>query len=285
MSFYLKLRGGLKGKVKKDELELLPRSYSLLGKLMLIRLKPKLLKHRKLIGKRIKELFPYIDAVFLEKSIEGIKRKPKVELLAGGKRHSGPVTQTLHREHGCSFLLDVSEVMWSKGNKEERDRLSKLVRRGEVIVDMFAGIGYFLVCIAKYSEAKKLYGIEINPRSFEYLERNLWLNGVAEKVEIINGDCRRVSFILEDVADRVIMGYLFHTEKYLPAAFRILKDRGIIHYHFLSKENELNRVQERIVRVARNSGYALIKIQTLKKIKSYSPKVFHFVMDVEFSRA
>ncbi|NIO44028.1 MAG: class I SAM-dependent methyltransferase family protein, partial [Candidatus Aenigmarchaeota archaeon] len=71
-------------------------------------------------------------------------RKPKVEVIAGCKK-----TQTLHQEHKCKFLLDVSDIMWSQGNKNERIRLIKTVKSKETIVDMFAGIGYFSIFLAK----------------------------------------------------------------------------------------------------------------------------------------
>src|SRR3989344_2220623 len=270
MSFYKQLRESLSNKFSEKDLELLPRSYSVLGKLMIIRLKPRLLKRRKLIGKEIRRLFPHIDAVFLEKSIEGVARKPRIELLAGGKRHSGPVTQTLHREHGCSFLLDVSEVMWSKGNKEERDRLSKMVKRGEAVVDMFAGIGYWTIPIAKNASPKTVYAIELNPKSAEFLEKNVWLNRVEDRVEILQGDCRKYAGMLVGIADRVIMGYLYGTEKFLPYARAMAKKNATIHFHTIARDE---KEAKRKVR-----GFKAVSI---RKIKSYAPKVWHFVLDLK----
>jgi len=104
MSFYSKLSERLDLK-EKDEL---PRGYQILGKILIVKLKPKLLRHRKEIGKAILEMFPYIRTVCLAKDITGAERKPKIEVIAGCKN-----TLTLNRENGCQFLVDVSKVMWS----------------------------------------------------------------------------------------------------------------------------------------------------------------------------
>jgi tRNA wybutosine-synthesizing protein 2 len=101
-----------------------------------------------------------------------------VEVIAGVKD-----TRTVHREHGCIFEVDLSQVMWSQGNKAEKERLACLVKPKETIVDMFAGIGYFSIMAAK--RAKRLFAIDINPDSIELLRRNVMLNRLDGRVEIL----------------------------------------------------------------------------------------------------
>ena len=43
---------------------------------------------------------------------------------------------------------------------------------------MFAGIGYFTIPIAVHSNVKKIYAIEINPVSYNFLCENIKLNKV-----------------------------------------------------------------------------------------------------------
>ena len=275
MSFYDKLKDKLKNKFSKQELEVLPRGYQILGNILIIRLKPKLMKNRKLIGEVVLELFPYIHTVCLMKEIRGITRKPKIEVIAGCK-----ATQTLHKEHDCQFLLDVSETMWSEGNKNERIRLTKIVKPKETIVDMFAGIGYFSIPIAKYSKPRKIYAIDINPKAIEYLRKNIWLNNVENKIEVLEGDCRKFSKILENTADRIIMGYLIKTEKFLPYAFKIAKNNAVIHFHRTVKQEEIEKIKKRIVEIGKKNK---VKIKILKttKVKSYAPKILHIVLDLK----
>ena len=79
MTFYTNLRRKLK--LSDKELDLLPRGYQILGKIMLIKLDRKLVKHKKLIGKTLLGLFPYIHTVCLFKGIRSVTRKPKVECM------------------------------------------------------------------------------------------------------------------------------------------------------------------------------------------------------------
>ena len=69
-------------------------------------------------------------------------REPSLEIIYGDE------TETVHKENGCLFNLDLSKVMWAKGNNNERLRIAKLVEDGEVVVDMFAGIGYSTIFYA-----------------------------------------------------------------------------------------------------------------------------------------
>ena len=95
--------------------------------------------------------------------IQGTKREPVYNIIYGSE------TETINKENGCLFKLDLAKVMWSKGNNNERLRIAKLVEDDEVVLDMFAGIGYFSIPIGVHSNAKQIYSIEINPNSYFYL--------------------------------------------------------------------------------------------------------------------
>ena len=220
MRFHEKLAKELKS--SKEERKILPRSYNILGDILIIKLDRSLLKKKKKIGNAILNILPYVRSVVVEKSISGITRKPKREVIAGSKS-----TKTIHTEHGCKYFLDVKEMMWSKGNKSEKQRLVKEVKQGEVIVDMFAGLGFFTILLAK-TKIKKIYAIDINHKAIEYLEKNIWLNNVEDKVEPILGDSKKVASLLENTADRILMGYFFEIDTFLPVAFKMLKNKGKI---------------------------------------------------------
>jgi tRNA wybutosine-synthesizing protein 2 len=278
MSFYSKLRDQLEGKIPDKGLDELPRGYQILGRIMILKLRNGLLKYRKVIGKVIMGMFPYIDSVCLAKDIGGVKRKPKIEVIAGCKS-----TETTNIENGCVFLLDVSKVMWSQGNKEEKMRLVRMVKRGETMVDMFAGIGYFTIPVAKHCSPKKIYAIDVNPQAIDYLRKNVWMNGVESRVEILEGDCRKFTNLLESSADRISMGYLFDTEKFLPCALKIARNGAIIHFHRNAREDEIDKIKKKIVEIGRKSKCG-IKILKVNEVKSYAPKVFHMVFDLKVSK-
>jgi tRNA wybutosine-synthesizing protein 2 len=220
---------------------------------------------------RIKSVYRYSGSIY------GPLRVPRVSYVAGRK---SPVTT--HRENGCFFRLDIKKIMFSKGNVSERSRLIPLVNPGEVIADMFAGIGYFSIPLGKSSRAKKIYSIELNPEAFRFLRENVKLNHLEGKVIPMLGDCRKVK--LPEKADRIVMGYFPGTEKFLPAAFSFLKPNGIIHYHETFKREELWEKSERIIReYSRKAGFYPIRMEK-RVVKQYAPWVFHVVVDAEFRR-
>ncbi len=263
----------LKEKIPKELWEFIPRRYKILGDIILIKIPDELEQFKHLIGEELLKLHPRCKAVWRDKGKEGMLRKPNVELIAG----QGSVT--IHRENGCLFKLDVTKVMFSPGNQGERMRMARIVEPGEVVVDMFAGIGYFSIPIAVHSKPKRIYSIEINPDSYEFLLENIELNDVSCIVPIL-GDSKHVT--PEGVADRVIMGHIFCHE-FLPVAIRALKeDGGIIHYHESVPEAVINRPIERVKKACEKLGKK-VKILNFRKVKNYSPGVLHVVVDAYVS--
>ncbi len=269
----------MENKLTENELNLLPRSYQIVGKILLLKLKSELLKRKKLIGTAILELLPYLQAVCLQKQISDIERKPKIEAIAGKKSFLA-----LHKENGCLFEINVSKFMFSKGNKEEKMRIIEQVKPNETIIDMFAGIGYWSIPIAKLSKAKKIFAIDINHEAVKSLEKNIFLNNLSGKVEILKGDCRDFAVLLEDTANRIIMGYLFETEKFLPAALKMAKNNCIIHFHKNVDMEKIEGLKEKITRIAEKSGCE-IEFIYIGKVKSYAPKIWHIVIDLKVKKA
>ena len=200
--------------------------------------------------------------------IQGTKREPVYKILYGSE------TETIHKENGCLFKLDLSKVMWSKGNNNERLRIAKLVEDNETVIDMFAGIGYFSIPIGVHSNAKEVISIEINPNSYKFLCDNINLNKLNNVTPIL-GDCMIETPKFK--ADRILMGYVKTTHHYLKVAIDSLNKGGILHYHETVPEKLMNtRPIERIIAQAGNRDVELLKIN---KIKKYAPGVEHVVID------
>jgi tRNA wybutosine-synthesizing protein 2 len=165
--------------------------------------------------------------------------------------------------------------MFSSGNLAERSRMGKVCRPGEEVVDMFAGVGYFALPMALHGGARRVVACEINPTAFRYLRENVHMNG-ASAVEARLGDCRRT--VPEGMADRVVMGYLRDTFRFLPAAFRALRDRGWIHYHEACPDRAVDRLERHLRTVAEEVGRT-VKSSVLRRVKAYAPGVSHWVLD------
>jgi methyltransferase (EC 2.1.1.-) len=224
--------------------------------------------------KQLKELSDKhkVKTVMKVDHIHGTKREPVIKLLYGED------TETINKENGCLFKLDLKKVMWSKGNNNERIRIAKLVEDNETVIDMFAGIGYFSIPIGVHSNAKQVYSIEINPNSFHYLKENIKLNKINNIIPLL-GDCMDIT--PEYSADRIIMGYVKTTHHYLKTAIDSLNKGGVIHYHETVPEKLMDtRPINRIKEVAGDRSVEFLK---LNKDKKYSPGVFHVVCDARIN--
>jgi len=187
MGFKDKLKDVLIGILTEEELSVLPRGFQNVGEVVIIKLNPKLHGKKTLIAEKYLELLPSVKSVYLNSGrVKGQFRTPeKIEHLVGVKN-----SIISHKEHGVIYKFDFTKIMFSMGNLNERKFLSTLVKEGEVIVDMFAGIGYFSLPIAKHSKPKKIFSIELNPESFKYLAENIKLNHFEEIITPIYGDSK-----------------------------------------------------------------------------------------------
>jgi len=265
------LKEYLQVSLSEDEIAYLPSGWQILGDIIIVNIPESLDEKSLLIANTLLSMHPKCKSVIRDFGIEGQFRQPKRELLLGKE------TETIHREHGCLFKQDALKVMYSKGNLEERKRMGKL-GKGEIVVDMFAGIGYFSIPMAVHSKPEKIVSIEINPESFNYLKENLRLNRVEDIITPVLGDCTTAT--PEGVADRVIMGYVGTTHLYLEPALRALKKTGgILHYHETVPEKlSDSRPQERIKKAAKALNRRTEVLGT-HIIKKYSPGVLHLVVD------
>lgn len=109
--------------------------------------------------------------------------------------------------------------MFAPGNGTERKRFGQMrISSNEVVVDMFAGLGYFTIpfLLANKAHITHFYTMEKNPDSYHYQVQNLELNGVDEHVTALCGDNRELGDQLKGGVDRIFMGYLPNTIDYVP---------------------------------------------------------------------
>jgi tRNA wybutosine-synthesizing protein 2 len=266
------LREALRGLLPPEKLRLVPKGFERLGHVALISLPEELLPDARLVGNKLLEVGGVKTVALRLGPIEGWQRKPRIKVIAGSAE-----TVTLHREGGCWFKLDVAEVMFSKGNTHERQRIPKLVRTGEVVVDLFAGIGQFSIPIAKRADPERVYAVEKNRVAYGYLCENIRINRLGHRVVPLQGDCLEVA--PRGVADRVIMGILHAGHRYLPLALEVLKpEGGVVHYHEASPCRL--GFQRAVKRIQQAADGREIRILEKRVVKRYSPGVDHVVIDV-----
>ncbi|MDN7013462.1 SAM-dependent methyltransferase [Methanoculleus sp. FWC-SCC3] len=190
-------------------------------------------------------------------------RIPDIEVLYG------TAGEVRHREQGYTFFLDPTKVMFSQGNRNEKARIASLVRPGERVADMFAGIGYFTIPAAM--SGARVHAMEINPIAFEYLQRNIMANRVRGRVTGELGDCRE---LLSGVYDRILMGH-FDAPSMLGDVLAHVREGSVLHIHSIGDVNET--IRERVD----EAGFSAAV--TSRRVKKYGPHAWHMVQDVTIS--
>ena len=280
MGFKENFKEKLREILSDEELSVLPRGFQVIGRVIIIKLNPLLLEKKILIAKKYMELLPSTKSVYLNMGrIKGKYRTPeKIVFLVG---EDDPIVE--HKEHGIIYRFDFTKIMFSMGNLNERKFLSTLVKENEVIVDMFAGIGYFSLPIAKHSKPKIIYSIELNLESFKYLTENIKINHLDEIIIPINGDSKGEVIKLSKSgvrADRVIMGVFPAPKDFIKEALTLTKESGTtFHYEGIAtKDNYLSLFNE-FKEIAEISNYKC-KLLSKRFVISYGPHLYHVVIDI-----
>ena len=265
----------LSNQIPKDLIRKIPDKWEKTGDVLTIKLPTRLKKYKKEIGKKYAEVLNCKTVLNDIGGISGKYRTPNVELIYGSKK-----TETIHKENGIKYKLDPQKIMFSSGNIDERLRMANISNTNEIVVDLFAGIGYFTIPIAVYSKPKKIYACEINPSSYDYLCTNIVINNVVSIVEPLKGDNREIS--PRNIADRVIIGYFSDIHEFLPTAITCLKNyTGIIHYHNTFPDKIVPETPLKTIKKIAGQYERKIKLLKCKHVKTYAPGISHFVLDIQ----
>ncbi len=270
-----KLRDFLKDKLTKKELSIVPSSFDMVGDIIVFSDFPKeLLKKEKIIGNAILENFKHINSVFKKtKKYSGKFRTPKLKLMAGLRNK-----ETECKENNVRLKLGVEKVYFSPRLSEERKRIFLQVKNNETILVMFSGCAVYPLVIAKNSNAKEIYGIELNPTAHKYALENLKLNKLESKIKLFLGDVKKVLPKINKKFDRIIMPLPKTADTFLNVALDKIKKNGIIHFYCFSEENKYEDIIK-IINEECKKKKKQCKILNITKCGQYSPRVVRICID------
>jgi tRNA (guanine37-N1)-methyltransferase len=270
----------LEDKLAPHLLASLPRAIDFVGDIAIIEIPPKLDPYRDVIGKTVLETHKNIRTVLAKAGVvSGTYRLREFSIIAGE-----PKTETIHKEYGCKYYVDVAKAYFSPRLAQEHMRVASQVKEGETVVDMFAGIGPFAIQIAKTHENVKIYAIDANPNAVEFLKKNVLLNRVESKVFPILGEAKQVvKEKLSRVADRVIMNLPEQAIEFVdPACVSLRSEGGMMHFYcFLNASDSLENVKLRITEAVEKCGRKIEKILFSKSVRETAPYEWQIVLDAK----
>lgn len=257
----------------------LPEGYQRLGRVLVVRLDASLRGSFAAIGAAYAAELRVGAVLRRRGTIGGDWRLPDVEVIHGVD------TETEVLEHGIRYRFDAARLMFAEGNAEERARAGALVRPGETVADLFAGIGYFAVPAARAGRARRVYACEENPLAHHYLVENAQRNHVADRVTPILGDNRTAEMPAGGV-DRVFLGLLPSSVPYLDRALELLPpEGGWLHVHLVAGTREGTEGALAAVGEGLDRAGGEVLEGTAREVKAYGPGRFHAVADVRARRA
>lgn len=173
-------------------------SYSAIGSIVHVNLKPELLDYKEVIGQVLKDKLKGCKSVVNKiDNINNVYRNFEYEVINGSSD-----LKTTVKENKCLFDLDFSEVYWNPRLCTEHERILKKLNSGDLLYDVFAGIGPFSVPAAKMGCI--VMANDLNPNSCKWLEVNKKKNRIKnELLTIINKDGSK--FIQEDLKTHLIL--------------------------------------------------------------------------------
>jgi tRNA (guanine37-N1)-methyltransferase len=255
--------------------------FDQIGNVIVIRIPDSLISKKRIIGKTLLDKVKTARSVFYQSSdVRGDFRIRDLELLAGEDS-----TETEYKENGCRFMVDVEKTFFSPRLSTERERIANLVTEGEVIVNMFAGIGIFSIMIAKQKKCT-VYSIDINPIASKLCEKNISRNKLKGTVISINGDAAKqiIEKQLENKSDRTLMLLPERSDEFLNSAIYTTKDQGVIHYYLHQSSPKKQQVATLASQHYKQITPVKSKILDAKIVRAIGPRYYQAVVDVKITK-
>ncbi len=271
------LKKSLASVLSEKESDDLISAFDQIGDIIIVRIPDTLLSKKKIIGETLLNEVKIVRSVYYQASdVEGDFRTRNLEIIAGEDN-----TETEYKEFGCKFIVDVEKAFFSPRLSTERERIANLIQEGEIVTNMFAGVGMFSIMAAKKKKCT-VYSLDINPVASKLCEKNIELNKLAGKIISINGDATNIiKDQLENKSDRTLMLLPERSDEFLESAISTTKSEGIIHYYshiHADKKSDAGKLsEEHYLQVTPVKS----EILNSKIVRAVGPRYYQTVVDVK----
>jgi tRNA (guanine37-N1)-methyltransferase len=273
------LKQALGGVLSESEISLLTSSFDVIGDIAILKIPPELSGRDGVIGDEILRRLKNVKTVLKQVSdVEGEFRIRQLSFVAGEEKYC-----TTYRESGVLMKVDVRSVYFSPRLSTERLRIKSLVKEGEHIFNMFAGIGTFSLIIAKYATCE-IESVDKNPEAIRLAKESLKLNKKLKgRVNPILDDAKSFAEKHSGEFDRILMPLPERSSEFLDTAVASarLTPGGVIHYYVHVPENEFrdpNWIDEYLEQKNLARKY---RLKNWKRVREVGPRFVQAVADIE----
>nr|CAD7567659.1 unnamed protein product [Timema californicum] len=248
-------------------------SYSLIGHIAHVNLRDHVLDYKSVIGEVLLDKVKGVKTVVNKIDIIDNKyRNFQMEILCGENNMIVEV-----RENHCIYTFDFSLVYWNPRLCTEHERIVEMLKEGDILYDVCAGVGPFAIPAGK--KKCTVLANDLNPESFKWLLSNVERNKVSSFVQAYNKDAR--IFIENDVKNHILLSWqnvkypesIMHITINLPAMAvtflpsfvglftteemyaHVVKNYPIVHVYCFVKGDNPNAQAQKLVE--ENLGYFL----------------------------
>ncbi|MEM3405370.1 MAG: hypothetical protein QW117_00115 [Candidatus Pacearchaeota archaeon] len=217
-----------------------------------------------------------------KEKIRGRLRTQKVKYILGEKTF-----ETVHKESGCLFKLDISKCYFSPRLSNERleitNTIKKLKKKKNILV-MFAGVAPYSIIIAKNNKSSMIYSNELNRIANKYAKENINLNKI-KNIKLIPGDAKKILKLIKKYKapnkyDIIVMPRPNIQYNFLKEAFTLSKKGTVIFFREFCREENLNYKIKNIEKEAKKQKKK-IKILKITKTREISPYVFRYMVQIK----
>ena len=263
---------------------LISKSFDVIGDIAIIELSPTTEQFEKHIAEALMRVHKNVKTVYSKAGpITDNQRLRPLHHVLGAVR-----TETIHKELGCRFKIDISKAFFSPRLSSEHNRVAKQVQRGECVVDMFAGVGPFSILIARRLEDVQVNAIDANLEAVKLIRENAKMNRVQDRVRVWAGDARTIiKDNLLGIATRVIMNHPSQASEFLgPACEALGRGGGILHYYtFAGGLDSESKARKELSAAAENSDWKIEKIMAIHKVRGVAPMKWQIAVDAKLAPA
>ena len=217
----------------EPEKELLPRSFDVIGDIVLIRLPTELAPRKEEVGEALLEFVPGVRVVGLDHGVHGPERRRTVERIAGG----GP-WKTVHRENGIAFDVDVELAYFSPRLAREHALVARDVATGDRVYDLCCGVGPFTATIAREGRASHVTAVDSNPNAIALLRATLSRGIFATPVVALASPLEEFLPDAPEV-ERVVLNLPHEGIKYVPSVANAVTPGGRLYYYEVTDRTEI----------------------------------------------